>query len=172
MDKDTLLKYVQALIVDTAHKPMDVFTITNPTIVKVGDIIIADSKDTRAMVVVLDIDDNQGIFKVALIHSCTDFASSRDCIIRKDESDLPFDIVVQTDLICYIDKNQAIKLLTNVVDLPFFRDIKIMNDHKLPAERRGTPLQGEKDARWSFKLEELTRLQELCVDCVTRLMGD
>lgn len=177
-DKDTFLKVVHDFVTMSGWKPSKLLKILHPQNVGIGDIIVAEGGRTRALVLVTDYDEEAKIFEIALIHNEPDYATDKDIHITKEESHLPFDCVVQMDLICYIDEDQAVDLIitdanrASLFDLPFLHDIAPMNEHKIPRERRGMPCRGRHDCRWDFKVEELERLQDLCSECVTRLMGD
>lgn len=93
---------------------------------------------------------------VALISSDIEMAGGTDVVLESEQTGLPYNVMVETDVIYPVFWNQLSQpfgsceqeVIDGVIETEF------AGIPKVPHARRGMPLKGPADPRWDFKLEE------------------
>jgi hypothetical protein len=96
------------------------------------------------------------------VHSYTEFATEHDVIVEPAVTDLPYSIIVETDLRAVISTAELGELVaivpTGIVSACFEGPGSFIDDGSLFV---GPPMLGPLDARWDFKVEEGEVIREL-----------
>src|SRR5260370_785609 len=142
-----------------------------------GDLWLATTSgggSLRRYVFVLEIDDELGTASIALVTNVVEAATDRDLVLATEVTALPFEAMIETDVVGPIWVEQLVHLVaaqdTAILDVVV--DTDTTSYVSLRGIRRGVPLQGPDDWRLSFKREELGQAHELGADCVRFLLAD
>lgn len=125
------------------------------------------------LVVILDLDEADGLASVMLMHADPEIRTDKDVLVPRHETGLPFDLCAETDLVGPIALEAlsgpalgriAELLLEDLIDAS-------VGDVSADAlvERVGMPLRGPGDARWDWKLAEGEALHRLLAASEARL---
>ena len=107
---------------------------------------------------------------VTLLSPDVEFGSSTDILATKHEIGRPYDLLIETDIFSYAWRTQLDRLIVPVEDA-ILRAVADMRDsNEITMSIGGPPILHRSDPRWTFKLQELDRLQALTSDCVTSLI--
>jgi len=123
-----------------------------------------------ALVAVLNVDGSRDVCEVALVHWEPSLATENDLIIDTSETELGCALVVQTDLRTSTYTESLDEVLAMAPDdvVAALSDSQEMID----PDRRGLPLKGPLDARWDFKVSEVSRLHRLVQRFIHDLLHD
>jgi hypothetical protein len=130
--------------------------------IAVGDIRKATGEGYPRLVVVLAVEGD--IVEICLLSNELEMQSEWDVLLPRERTGLPFHLIAETDLSAPLYAHQ---LGGRIGSVPEDIDLEDRGD-----SRRGTPIRGETDPRWDWKIEELGELQDLCRVCVCDLLGD
>jgi hypothetical protein len=157
-----------------AKRPNIDFKTTLDPEIKVGDIRMAvgDFDNRIRPVLVLTSADTKAY--VCLLSNEIDMASDHDVLLPREETDLPFHLIAETDLCGPVFVSQIMELWGSVEsDITNYLFMMSQRDWVKPIGlARGTPIHGPTDARWQWKTEELEVLQVLARECASDLLGD
>jgi hypothetical protein len=108
-----------------------------------------------------------------LVSPDTDFGGDRDLLLGPTETGLPYDVLVQAELVGYAWTTQ-LDTVYSVLDDRWVDAVQQLqvDDGGTPEPdlRAGPPIVNATDARWQFKLTELSRLQSLTGPCTEQLI--
>jgi hypothetical protein len=130
--------------------------------VSVGDIRRVGNGDLERLALILRINPDSNTTQFTLVHSYVDFATEHDIIIDLAVTQLPYGIVVETDLRAVVSTAEIGELIavvpSRVVSACFEGPGGFIEDGKMFL---GPPMLGPLDARWDFKVEEGEVIREL-----------
>ena len=114
-------------------------------------------------------------FEFALVHPCTQLATSADGVVPGGLAGTPFAVVVQTDLrgVAWVH-GQALKRVGHLTEqtLATISGLVESGCQGSPEGIRvGVLLAGPCDRRWPFKVDEGTALDRLTSDCTRELLA-
>ena len=140
-----------------------------------GEIRLLESMDGDELpprvVVITDTDVETGTASVVLVTNEFELATASDVLVLPDESGLPYQAVVETDVVTSVWAVQvATKLGRLSPDLPWLDAVLRGNSESAPAGRRGLPVLGRSDSRWAWKESEVLSLQALAAPCLAHLL--
>ncbi len=121
--------------------------------------------------VVLDVDASFQVVRCALLTTETEYACDRDVRLTSEELQLPYAVIVECDIVTSVWWNQVgpnigaipAELRSAIIDATTGDFVGIEE------WRRGTPIHGPDDPRWSFREQELSALHALSSECLSRL---
>jgi hypothetical protein len=127
------------------------------------------------LVLVLSVDSKLDFADVLLLHTATEMACNVDVVVPRSVSDVPYEVVVQTDLrgvVWTLQLGPAVGRLDDDV-LRALRNETTSDDIGVrPNVRRGLQLAGPADPRWNFKRDEGVELRALARDCTDALLDE
>ena len=132
---------------------------------------VAMDRDTHAaLVLVTDFDDTTQSLTVTLLSPDVEFGSSTDLVLSGEEISRPYDLIVESDVFGYVWVVQLDRRIGRV-DAQVLQALSALrNDDAVDRPVGGPPVVDRSDPRWTFKLEELKRLQSLTADCTRELI--
>ena len=138
-------------------------TLANETkAIAVGDIRRVRNGDLERLALILRVNPDSNTTQLTLVHSYVEFATEHDVIIDPAVTQLPYAIVVETDLRAVISTAEIGELIavvpSRVVSACFGGPGSFIEDEKMFV---GPPMLGPLDARWDFKAEEGEVIREL-----------
>ena len=138
-------------------------TLANDTkTIAVGDIRRVRNGDLERLALILRVNPDSNTTQFTLVHSYVDFATEHDIIIDLAVTQLPYGIVVETDLRAVVSTAEIGELIavvpSRVVSACFEGPGGFIEDGKMFL---GPPMLGPLDARWDFKVEEGEVIREL-----------
>ena len=130
----------------------------------------SDAAGEPRLGLVLNVDVPLRFSEIALVHPYPELATSVDGVVP---GVLPYDVVIQTDLRGVVWTSQVSRLVGKLSP-ETINEISDLVDTGRPASafgiRRGIPLAGLHDRRWSFKADEGEALRMLTSDCTRALI--
>lgn len=142
--------------------------------VVVGELVVADSGETRRVFLLTGIDPATRTLAVLLATNETEMATDLDMFIGAEESGAAYDVVVQAELYGHIFPEQLRKLVGKVdEETARMAADSLRSDGESLAGRpmAGPPLVYADDPRRAFKHEELADLRAVSSEC-RRLLVD
>lgn len=159
-------------------KPEYAWRESNPYDVMPGDIVVVGDMDlsmSNRMIVVLDSDVERRCFLGALVTNELSLATANSLILKPEETDLPYTIVVLAGLARYLWFVQVDKRLGAITEeaLEAIVETYAGAENTFQKLRRGVPLQYSGwDLRWPDLEKESQVLRELSQDCTIRREND
>jgi hypothetical protein len=131
--------------------------------INIGDIrILEGSTSGPRLALVLRIDADRASAEVTLVHPYIDYSTEFDLVVDRSRTQMPFDVVVQTDIASTVFLTQLGPrhgtVSMEVVDACVSGRDRVVTTSDLFA---GPRLLGPLDARWHFKVEEGQALSRL-----------
>ena len=111
--------------------------------------------------------------QVMLIHHDPELATNDDLIVRKESGQVPYDVVIQSNYLGTVWKND-LSHFVSCLDDEAFEALGCVWDGEIPNFRgfgTGVPLEGPSDARWLFKEVKGEIFDALTGDCTAELHG-
>jgi len=146
-----------------------------PRLPEPGEIHIVEAMDGRSleprMACVLAVAPNTGSAEVALVSHEIDLATDRDLPLPAKDSGLPFDLLVETDVVARVWLIQLGRLVVRLRADRIDSVIRVVMGGQEPATDTVLPIQGTADPRSVFKEEEGAALDALAQDCSLHLEG-
>ncbi len=118
------------------------------------------------------VDEQGGYASVALISLEVDSAGGTDVILPPERTSLPFEVMVETDVVAPVWFEQLSGPVGAVDEATLEGVLATEFDGKpsVPHAWRGLPLSGPDDRRWKFKLDEAKHLMALASSCVASMV--
>ena len=118
------------------------------------------------------VDEQGGYASVALISLEVDSAGGTDVILPPERTSLPFEVMVETDVVAPVWFEQLSGPVRAVDEATLEGVLATEFDGKpsVPHAWRGLPLSGPDDRRWKFKLDEAKHLMALASSCVASMV--
>ncbi|KQY21199.1 hypothetical protein ASD16_17870 [Cellulomonas sp. Root485] len=142
------------------------------TDIEIGGIYraVAMDRDTpAALVLVTDFDEATQSLTVNLLSPDVEFGSSMDVLLSGGEIGRAYDLLAESDIFGYAWVVQLDRRLGGVDAQVLDALAALRDDEAVDRPVAGPPVVGRTDPRWSFKLEELKRLESLTADCTREL---
>jgi hypothetical protein len=142
-----------------------------PRLPEVGELRIAEptrpGEVAPRLVLVTATDPHLGVAEVALTSNEVEFATDVDITIAAGNSHLPFDLMVETDVVGRLWFNQLARLVASLDPEMTETACRAVLDGPgaVPVGLRGLPISGPNDRRLEFKREEGAALDALALDC-------
>ena len=140
----------------SARTPLDERSIS------AGDIRRVKNGTLERLALVLKVNSDTNTTQFTLVHSYVEFATEHDVIIEPAITQLPYSIVVETDLRAVISTAEVGGLIavvpTRIVSICFEGPGGFIDNGSMFV---GPPILGPLDARWDFKVEEGEAIREL-----------
>jgi hypothetical protein len=137
-----------------------------PFVPEPGEFRIVESMDPGGcdsrVAVVISCDKELGILTVALTSNDLENATDRDFLVRSEDSSLPFDLLIEGDMVGTVWTTQATQLLAPVRVEVRNSLGRFLSSAQVPA---GLPVKGPADPRWRHKEKDLDNFQALTGDC-------
>lgn len=111
-----------------------------------------------------------GAAEVTLVHPYAEIATDCDLVIPRGLLDVPYDLVIQSDLIGHVWRSD---LGVNISHVPasvvewYFTRVPPAD---MPPAHVGHALAGSLDARWAFKVHEGDEIEALSANCTAALL--
>lgn len=143
------------------------------TDIEIGGIYraVAMDRDTpAALVLVTDFDEATQSLAVTLLSPDIEFGSSTDLVLSGAEIGRTYDLLAESDIFGYAWVVQLDRRIGRV-DAQVLEALSALREEDavdLPIA--GPPVVDRSDPRWTFKLQELKRLQGLTADCTRELI--
>lgn len=138
-----------------------------------GDIRVVVSDSASRLVLVLSVDSDNEFADVLLVHSAPELATSSDGVLSAADFDLPYPLVVQTDLRAAVWTLQLREAIGHVPDGAFAQLNAVVRGDG-PAPKSGVTsafaLSGPTDRRWGFKQQEGRTLRRIAHECTSALL--
>jgi hypothetical protein len=115
----------------------------------------------KALVLVTGIDDETQSVSVTLLSPDVALGTSIDLRIDPTETGLTYELLAESDIFGYLRFVQLDHTFGRVDDGVLLALAALQDDDVVGHEVGGPPLVERSDPRWSFKLQELSRLQVL-----------
>ena len=124
-----------------------------------------DPGTPAALVLVTAIDEATQSVGITLLSADVEFGTSADLLLSKQDTGLAYALVAESDIFGYVWIVQLDRKL-GYVDGPVLDALSALRDEE-PVDHpiAGPPALQRSDPRWSFKLQELKRLQSLTAHC-------
>lgn len=119
-------------------------------------------------------DEQGGYASVALISLEVDSAGGTDVILPPERTSMPFEVMVETDVVAPVWFEQ-LSGPVGAVDEATLEGVlatEFNGKPSVPHAWRGLPLSGPDDRRWQFKLDEARHLLALASSCVASMLAD
>lgn len=135
---------------------------------------VAMDRDTpAALVLVTGIDEATQSLIVTLLTPDLEFGTSVDLVLRGEEIGRAYDLLAESDVFGYVWVVQLDRQLGRVPAQLVDALSALRDEDALELTVAGPPVVERSDPRWTFKLQELKRLQSLTADCTRELVdGD
>lgn len=135
-------------------------------------ILPMDGVGEARLAVVLDDAPSHNAIGVAIASNETEMATEFDLRVEPDETGLPFALVMESDTQGTVWTWQVEVIGTVTADsVDELERIVHRAPSVLSMGRRGLPLSGRDDPRWTWKEQELDELRALAADCVGALLS-
>jgi hypothetical protein len=132
------------------------------TAISVGDIRRVGSGDLERLALVLKVNSETNTTQFTLVHNYVEFATEHDIIVEPAATNLPYSIVVETDLRAAVSTAELGALVavvpSRIVTACFEGPGNFVEDQSAFI---GPAMLGPLDARWDFKVEEGEVIREL-----------
>lgn len=154
-----------------AQHPRPVMPLLGSPEVRVGDLRYARPPHggPSRLVLVVALTDSQAV-EVTLVHPYAELATDRDLVVPQGLLDVPYAIVIQTDLSGVVWRTDLGRSIGHVplplVESYFTRKPPI----NMPQVYVGHTLAGSLDVRWAFKALEGDEIEALAADCTASLV--
>jgi len=152
-------------------------TLTKQESPKVGDIYVVTpgrlGTGANRLCAVLELDSAMETARVALLTNETEYACDWDVRMRHDELQLPYELMMECDIISSVWWTQLSTLVGHAPNAAWsglFLAATTGDFREVDESRRGTPIHGPSDPRWTFRELELSSLQALSAECMSRLI--
>lgn len=135
-----------------------------PIPIERGDIRVVTTEGESRLVLVLSVDSENEFADVLLVHSAPELATDSDGVLNSADLNLPFPLVVQTDLRAVVWTLQIGEAVGRLSDDVFTQLNNIVRGAGPAVESgvtTGFTLSGPADRRWVFKKEEGHALRRL-----------
>lgn len=116
-----------------------------------------------ALVLVTAVDSAKTAISVTLLSPDIEFGTSVDVIVSRQDSGLGYELLAQSDICGYLWSVQLGRQLGTVSPTVLEALAALRLDDVVDRPVAGPPVVDRSDPRWSFKLEELKRLQGLTI---------
>lgn len=143
------------------------------TEVEIGGIYRAvpmDPGTPAALVLVTGIDRATQSLAVTLLSPDLEFGTSVDLVVRPDDTGLTYALLAESDIFGYVWVAQLDRQLGRVDPSVLEALSALRDDGVVDVGIAGPPVVERSDPRWSFKLNELKRLQSLTAHCTRELI--
>lgn len=146
------------------------------TEIEVGGIyraVAMDRNTPSALVLVTDVDPSTQSVTATLLSPDLEFGTSTDLVLTGDEIGRAYDLLAESDIFGYAWFVQLDRRIGRV-DADLLQALSALRDEDaVDRPVAGPPVIERTDPRWSFKVQELKRLQTLTADCTRDLIdGD
>ncbi len=137
-----------------------------------GDVRVLEPMDSDAparIVLVVDVPPNDSSTAIVLLLSnVVENATDLDVLLTREKTDLPFDLIAESDVVGTAWQWQLERRLTRLptVLVDGIEALPRLGDLQALSLLRGMPLSGAADVRWRWKEDEVLELQRLTADCV------
>jgi len=146
-------------------------------VIRRGDIrsVSCELSDEVRIAVVLAVDYITSAAQITLVHPYIELATEHDVVFPVSDTNLPYDVAIETDIIGTVWCEQLGKLAGII--RPQFLDhayeLAVDGDESISTSiYRGHPLIGPLDARWGFKVDEGMELNAISADCTNAFIND
>jgi hypothetical protein len=153
-------------------------TLTKQEPPKVGDICLVTpgrlGTGANRLCAVLELDSAMETARVALLTNETEYACDWDLRMRCDELQLPYELMVECDILSSVWWTQLstrVGCIPNAVWSGLLLAATTGDFREVDESRRGTPIHGPSDPRWIFREHELSSLEALSTECMSRLIA-
>ena len=130
--------------------------------ISAGDVRRVGNGTLERLALVLKVNLDSNTTQFTLVHSFIDFATEHDLIVEPAVTQLPYSIIVETDLRAVVSTAELGALIavvpSSVVGACFDGPSNFIEDDSTFV---GPPMLGPLDARWDFKVEEGEVIREL-----------
>lgn len=132
----------------------------------------AESAGTRLILVLETYTEADPWINACLIAEAVEVATDKDLRLEPSDTDLPFPVLVESDVVGPLFMVQLGPLLGQI-------DASLLDDLKAAVygewistlgDRRGMPIIARDDARWRLKEDEITAMHALAHECMEHLM--
>jgi len=107
----------------------------------------------------------------ALCSDNLECGTDRDFLFSRNKSTLPFDLLIQTDIVGLLWSVDIDLYIGKVNHLQQMKIADSINELYVPlTSNGGLPIRGNTDPRWNWKLSELTIMQNLSKDCMLSML--
>jgi hypothetical protein len=105
---------------------------------------------------------------ILLLSNFVEYATDVDVVLSSESTDLPFDLIAESDIVSTAWVWQLDRLVTQlpVAVVDAIAALPRLDDTEAMSLLRGMPLSGDTDVRWSWKEDEVLELQRLTADCI------
>jgi hypothetical protein len=121
------------------------------------------------LVLVVALTDSQAV-EVTLVHPHVELATDSDLVVPRGLLDVPYDLVIQTDLAGVVwrtDLGRSVGHVPSVLVQSYFTGMPPVD---MPQVYTGHALAGSLDVRWGFKAQEGDEIEALAADCSVALI--
>jgi len=125
-------------------------------------------------VVIRMVDRDDEYASVALLSDEIDMAGGTDVILPPERTGVPYDLMVETDVVGpvrFAQLSQPVGFVDQAT-IDGIVETELSGVPAVPHARRGLPLRGPDDPRWDFKLSEAEELAFLSGPCVAELVAE
>lgn len=132
--------------------------------IEVGGIyraVAPDRDSPAALVLVTAVDAGTAPISVTLLSPDLEFGTCTDVIVSRQDSGLAYDLLAESDIFGYLGSALLDRKLGSVDSTVLAALAALRADDAVDRPVAGPPVLERSDPRWSFKLEELKRLQDL-----------
>jgi hypothetical protein len=139
-----------------------------------GDVCIvaADEASSARLGLVLSIEREHEVLRIALLSPDVELGAAYDVTLRSDASGLPYDLLVQCDLVgpVWMWQVRGCHAISDRLLAPKLIESCVAGDPSAGLYPTGRPLVNSQEERALFKRAELHDLHELTQACLTRLV--
>ena len=141
--------------------------------ISVGDIRRVGNGTLERLALVLKVNSDSDTTQFTLVHSYVEFATEQDIIVEPAVTQLPYSIIVETDLRAAVSTAELGELIavvpTRIVAACFEGLGNFIKDESMFV---GPTMLGPLDARWDFKVEEGEVIRELSSAAIDKHMSE
>jgi hypothetical protein len=141
--------------------------------ISAGDVRRVGNGTLERLALVLKVNLDSNTTQFTLVHSFIDFATEHDLIVEPAVTQLPYSIIVETDLRAVVSTAELGALIavvpSSVVGACFDGPSNFIEDDSTFV---GPPMLGPLDARWDFKVEEGEVIRELSSAVVDSVVNE
>jgi hypothetical protein len=152
-------------------------TLTKQQPPKIGDIYLVTpgqlGMGANRLCAVLELDSAMETARVALMTNETEYACDWDVRMSRDELQLPYELMVECDIVSSVWWTQLsirVGFVPNAMWSGLLVAATTGDFSEVDESRRGAPIHGSSDPRWTFREHELSALQALSAECMSRLV--
>ena len=161
-----------ASAIDSERKIRKTFAI-DVTAISVGDIRRVGNGDLERLALVLKVNAETNTTQFTLVHNYVEFATEHDIIVESAATNLPYSIVVETDLRAAVSTAELGALVaivpSRIVAACFEGPANFVEDESTFI---GPTMLGPLDARWDFKAEEGEVIRELSSAVIDSIVNE